>query len=265
MQSEKKCFLICPIGGPDSPERRRSDDLKEFIIEPMLEEMGIKLERADTISNPGDITTKVIVEIYGADLIIADLTERNPNVFYELAIAHALRKPVIHMIKKGEIPPFDVQNYRYINYDVNDYRMLGPAKKELKIEVEKILKYPGEILNPFTAALNFINIEKSGNKTDRIIAGLMEQNEVLDSRLRQVELLIRNRGMRSRPSIETSREQLAKIEAELDEIMSEISYIKGKQKMSKDDIEKIRFLEQRLNRLRAVKDDFRNRIAHGVD
>ncbi|KYK33270.1 MAG: hypothetical protein AYK19_14080 [Theionarchaea archaeon DG-70-1] len=53
------------------------------------------------------------------DLVIADLTEKNPNVFYELAIRHAVRKPVVQIIKHDEKIPFDVVTQRTIHYDTD--------------------------------------------------------------------------------------------------------------------------------------------------
>jgi len=54
-----------------------------------------------------------------SDLVIADLTYHNPNVFYELAVRHLNKKPVIHLIKKGEKIPFDINDRRTIFYEFN--------------------------------------------------------------------------------------------------------------------------------------------------
>ena len=65
------------------------------------------------MANSGLITKAIIEQIITADLVIADLTGNNPNVFYELAIRHSYRKPTIQIVK-GEIDiPFDVANMRY--------------------------------------------------------------------------------------------------------------------------------------------------------
>jgi len=68
--------------------------------------------RADELAEPGIITSQVIQHIVDDQLVIADLTERNPNVFYELALRHALRKPVVQIIHRGEAIPFDVAGMR---------------------------------------------------------------------------------------------------------------------------------------------------------
>lgn len=112
--SKKKCFVISPIGEDDGPIRRRSDQVLQYIIKPPVEEAGYQLTRADKISEPGIITSQIIERVVEDDLVIADLTDWNPNVFYELAIRHAIRKPFVQLIKRGEKLPFDVAGTRTI-------------------------------------------------------------------------------------------------------------------------------------------------------
>lgn len=91
-QKEKKvCFVIAPIGEEESETRKRSDQVLKHIITAPVEGLGYEVIRADKISEPGIITSQIIEYIVDADLVVADLTERNPNVFYELALRHATR------------------------------------------------------------------------------------------------------------------------------------------------------------------------------
>jgi hypothetical protein len=70
---------------------------------------------------PGDIMNQVWRDIRRSDVIIADLTEQNPNVFYEMGLAHALGKTIIMIKQKDAFAvPFDVSNYKYYEYDLND-------------------------------------------------------------------------------------------------------------------------------------------------
>jgi len=97
---EKTCFVICPIGDEGSPERKWSDDILECIITPVVEKMGYqKPIRADHINESGIITRQIVDLLIDSDLVIADLSFRNPNVCYELAVRHVAKKPFIHMIK----------------------------------------------------------------------------------------------------------------------------------------------------------------------
>lgn len=100
---KKICFVISPIGEEGSETRERSDKVLKYIICDSVEQLGYEVVRADKISEPGIITTQIIEHIIDSDLVIADLTDKNPNVFYELALRHAIRKPLIQMIMKGEI------------------------------------------------------------------------------------------------------------------------------------------------------------------
>src|SRR3954453_10572257 len=106
----KMCFVIGPIGDPGSADRKRSDQVLKHIIAPSVSPYGYSAVRADHISEAGMITSQVIQHVIDDPLVIADLTGRNPNVFYELAIRHAVRKPYIQLIEAGEALPFDVQN-----------------------------------------------------------------------------------------------------------------------------------------------------------
>ena len=104
--TQKTCFVIAPIGEPESDTRSRSDLVLRHIIRPAVEAKGYKAIRADEISEPGIITSQVIQHVVDDSLVIADLTERNPNVFYELAVRHVFRRPPIQIIERREDIPF---------------------------------------------------------------------------------------------------------------------------------------------------------------
>src|SRR5262249_44919734 len=114
----KKCFVISPIGQPGSDVREQADAVLDYIIEPALKGMEIEAVRADKLAEPGLVTDQVIGAILNYDLCIADLSGQNPNVFYELAIAQAAERPVVLLKLAGEIIPFDVKDYRLIEYDL---------------------------------------------------------------------------------------------------------------------------------------------------
>ncbi len=97
-QKRKVCFAVTPIGEEGSEIRRRSDQVLRYIIEPVMANLDYETVRADRISQPGMITNQVIEHLIDDDLVVADLTGSNPNVFYELAIRHATRKPIVTLI-----------------------------------------------------------------------------------------------------------------------------------------------------------------------
>jgi hypothetical protein len=103
---EKKCLFIAPIGPKGSTVRQRSDDVLKFIVEPAAQPLGYSVIRADDILTPGFITNQILARLVTDDLVIADVTDMNANVFYELGLRHVVGKPVIHIVLRGEDLPF---------------------------------------------------------------------------------------------------------------------------------------------------------------
>ncbi len=91
--------------------------------------MGYEVRRADDIDDLGQITHQIIERLLDDDLVVADLTSLNPNVFYELAVRHAARKPVITLMTFGQRMPFDVQDVRTVFYNLHDPDSLGPRRR----------------------------------------------------------------------------------------------------------------------------------------
>jgi hypothetical protein len=120
------CFVVSPIGEPESVERRHADLMLTAFIEPALAELGLTAVRADKISVPGLITGQVMDHVARAKLVIADLSFGNPNVYYELALRHATRKPIVQIIRTADRLPFDVGQFRTVTIDMTDIYTLVP-------------------------------------------------------------------------------------------------------------------------------------------
>lgn len=120
------CFVVSPIGDPDSVERRHADLMLTAFIEPALADLGLTAVRADKISVPGLITGQVMDHVSRAKLVIADLSFGNPNVYYELALRHATRKPIVQIIRTADRLPFDVGQFRTVTIDTTDIYTLVP-------------------------------------------------------------------------------------------------------------------------------------------
>ena len=103
-----------------------------YIIKPVCQECGFDVpDRVDLIPNPNSITDRIIKCLSTYDLVIVDLTEHNPNVFYELGYRNALQKPVIQLKLKLDNIPFDVSNINTIDYVLNDLDEVQKAKERL--------------------------------------------------------------------------------------------------------------------------------------
>ena len=88
----EECFVIMPFGDP-------FDEYYKKIIEPTIKKCGLVSIRADEINNPGTIINQIWKGIYNSKLCVCDITNRNPNVMYELGLAHAINKPVVTLVQ----------------------------------------------------------------------------------------------------------------------------------------------------------------------
>lgn len=184
---KKVCFVIAPIGDAGSDIRKRSDQVLKHVISPAVEAFDYDALRADQISEPGMITSQVIQHIVDDPLIIADLTGWNANVFYELAIRHALRKPLIQLIKKGEQIPFDVAGTRTIYVDHKDLDSVEEAKEEIGKQIASLESDPSDIETPISVSLDLQVLRQSENPEQRSLGDLLSVITELRSGLASLE------------------------------------------------------------------------------
>jgi hypothetical protein len=107
--NEKLCFIIMPFTDKLNP-------IYDSIIKPVIKDLNLECLRADEIFTSKPIIEDIWKSIKKARFLIADLTERNPNVFYELGLAHALNKDVILLTQDIDDVPFDLRHFRIIVY-----------------------------------------------------------------------------------------------------------------------------------------------------
>lgn len=86
-------------------------------IKPLVEEIGYESVRVDEISQPGIILNDIWRQLTEASVVIAEVTEANPNVYYEIGVAHALNKSTVLLAQKGTKLPFDLGPHRCIFYE----------------------------------------------------------------------------------------------------------------------------------------------------
>ncbi len=175
----KTCFVIAPIGDEGSETRRRSDQVLTHVVKPAAKECGYDATRADEISEPGIITSQVIQHLIDDDLVIADLTGRNPNVFYELAVRHTVRKPIVQIIQADEIIPFDVAPSRTIHFDHRDLDSAASCKDELVKQIHSVEKSPTKVDSPISAAIDLKSLRQSENPLEKSNAEIISMLQEL--------------------------------------------------------------------------------------
>lgn len=128
----KTCFVVSPIGETDSEIRSNVDKLFKYIISPVCESCGFEPVRVDQINDSDSITQTIIDKLLSSELVIADISGHNPNVFFEMGYRKCTDKPIIHLKKKGETIPFDVNTVRTFEYDLTDLDNVEETKKRLE-------------------------------------------------------------------------------------------------------------------------------------
>lgn len=119
-------FVLMPFG-------REFDDTYELAIKAACESAGAYAERVDEQIFAGSILDRIYNQIAKADIVVADLTGRNPNVFYETGYSHALGKTTLLLTHSADDIPFDLKHYPHIVYE--------GRLAELRTELEKRVRW----------------------------------------------------------------------------------------------------------------------------
>lgn len=157
-EKSMKCFIITPIGDENSKTFRKAKGVIEGVIKPILEDCGFQdIKPAYEIMESGMIGNQIIGRIVNDDLVVANLTENNPNVMYELAIRHATAKPIIHICESGTTLPFDIKDNRTIFYenDILGARELSEKLRNFVTKIDYSIKHRD---NPIYSAIQVSNI-----------------------------------------------------------------------------------------------------------
>jgi len=126
------CFVLMPFTEMLQP-------LFEDHLRPIIQKIGLRCEMADEIRGTSLITRDIWEYVNRARFPIAELTDRNPNVFYELGLAHALSKDVILLTQSMESVPFDLRAIRCLLYDFTP-RGVKKLEAALSATIEALVK-----------------------------------------------------------------------------------------------------------------------------
>ena len=196
---KKICFVISPIGKEGSSTRIRSNKVFEDIIEPAAQECDYEAKRADMVSRPGIITSQIIQYLREEPLVIADLSESDPNVFYELAIRHVTRKPVVQIIDINEELPFDVRATNTISFDYMNKDSIEKCKQEIVQQIKAVEDDPSKVDAPFSF---IIDPNTTSHKTEdsvfEFMLELVSSGSTLDIVAEQLSWISKNKDIKSK-------------------------------------------------------------------
>ncbi len=125
-KGSRRAFVLMPF-------ETEFNQIYSQLIKPALEDEGFEVLRADSTLDQQNILRTIVHNIDIADLVIAELTTSNPNVFYELGIAHGLKKSVVLLSQElGEVP-FDLRSYKIVTYSTrfNEVHELQDRLREI--------------------------------------------------------------------------------------------------------------------------------------
>jgi hypothetical protein len=226
-KSELLCFVVCPIGDPASEHRRRSDGILREIIQPAVAELGFRVERADHDKSPGIVTDTIMSKVLDADLVVADLTGLNPNVMYEVALRHAVNRPVVQMIEQGNKLPFDIQGVNTIFFQATlegRQEAVAHLKSAAAIAVKDT-----SIGNPVLRAFQFKALRTSDLPASKLLADALEEMRALASQIRsdaQVESHRRRQAERDvRAWLESQLLKHLRMDHRIDEIEDSVDAV----------------------------------------
>ena len=121
-EETRRIFVLMPFD-------ESFDDIYQDLIKDSFESVGFTVFRSDDLENQQNILSDIVRSVRDSELIVADLTDANPNVYYELGLAHAMRKPAILLSQDESSVPFDLRSYRVFEYDTYFSRFRTSKKK----------------------------------------------------------------------------------------------------------------------------------------
>ncbi len=196
----------------------------EDVIEPAVSEAGFECRRSDTSEQAGGVPDQIIRTINDAEVIIADMTQSNPNVAYEIGLGHGLTKPVIILTQKMGDVPFDLQSYRTIDYA--DTIRGGKKLKERIIQaLTETTLSTEEATNPVRAVLpNLPDAARVEELTNKIETLDEERNGLRQENLAMSESVAELQNEQHR-----SDNEITRLTAELVKAEKANEYLKGLQ------------------------------------
>lgn len=166
------CFVIMPFGG-------WFDDYYETVYKPAIEAAGLEPHRADDLYRPSTIVNDIWAYTQKAKIILADLSGKNPNVFYELGLAHALAKPAVLIAESIEDVPFDLRALRVLEYNKNAPRWGEVLAEKITRSIQEVSVSPLQSVLPAFLSVKSESKHKVVSESDKQVLELRQEIELL--------------------------------------------------------------------------------------
>lgn len=186
--NEGICFVIMPFGG-------WFNDYYSTIYCPAIKNANLNPHRADDLYRPSQIINDIWSYTQISKIILADLSGKNPNVFYELGLAHALAKPVILIAETIDDVPFDLRALRVLKYDKNKPRWGDILQEKITNAIKEVIRSPLEAVLP-----TFLSVDKESkqdliSKDDKLLLEMKRDIELLQNEIVRNRSFVEDRTM----------------------------------------------------------------------
>lgn len=159
------CFVIMPISDQQGYENGHFKVVYDYLLKPACEAAGFDVKRADEVENTNFIITDILKKIIESDIVLCDLSSKNPNVLYELGLRQAFNKKVMLISDDITDKIFDISGFRIVNY----HSSLKPdVINDDKKKIESALKSTYNNNTDINSVIRLLSIEPAivGEKTE---------------------------------------------------------------------------------------------------
>ncbi|MGD6737847.1 hypothetical protein [Photobacterium leiognathi] len=230
-KENKECFIIMPIADAEGYPNGHFKHVYDNIISPACDLAGFKPVRADEVKQTNLIHLDILKQLIEAPIAICDLSNRNPNVLFELGIRQAFDKPVVLIQEKGTPKIFDIAPLRYLEYCKEmKYHDVLFIQKELKDSIEATFEANGKQGN-VNSIVKLLALNSPAQLPDIEHNRELLSLDVMHAEMRQMKSLVESmalRGVSSKSSIEL---------IEYERISNEITSIVNNKRMSEGERE----------------------------
>lgn len=205
VKENKDCFIIMPIAEAEGYPNGHFKHVYDNIISPACDLAGFNPVRADEVKQTNLIHLDILKQLIEAPIAICDLSNRNPNVLFELGIRQAFDKPVVLIQEKGTPKIFDIAPLRYLEYCKEmKYHDVLSIQQELKDSIEATFEADGKQGN-VNSIVKLLALNSPAQLPDIEHNRELLSLDVMHAEMRQVKNLVESmavRGVGGKSSIE---------------------------------------------------------------